>query len=456
MNRTQKVWAARKVAGALFMDVKSAFNNVDKTFLGKRMEELEIEADLIRWTMSFMSDRRVKLVLDGEEGESNPVDTGVPQGSPAAPILFVTYLSGIFDAVEQAVPGVSGLSFVDDIGWWAEGKDDEAVAAELSKAAAASIEWAKENGVAFDHGKTEAALFRRKRKRSDAKIRVGDNQVPFNKEATRWLGVWLDSRLKLKDHHAFRMKEGRKAMTRLRHLTGQMGLSPENCRRVMTACVQSTAMYGAELWWKGEQGGTSGMAKDLQLLVNQQARATTGAFRTTNLGALSMKSGIRPATNQLENRQRHFALRLLSLPQGEAARNVVGADTAVGKRLATALKYTWTETEATVLPKKHQMFDVRVIQDEKEAAKKEAEKEREGLVMFTDGSRMESGAAGYAVAWKEGLIWKGIKTHMGYNQEAFDAECAALARALDSARRRNPVPECVTIFSDTQAAIRRM
>jgi len=63
----------------------------------------------------------------------------------------------------------------------------------LSKAAAASIAWAAENGVAFDQGKTEAALFRRKKKRSEAKVRVGDNEVPSNKHATRWLGVWLDS-----------------------------------------------------------------------------------------------------------------------------------------------------------------------------------------------------------------------------------------------------------------------
>jgi len=76
--------------------------------------------------------------------------------------------------------------------------------------------------------------------------------------------------------------------------------------------------------------------------------------------------------------------------------------------------------------------------------------------MFTDGSRLEDGAAGYAVAWKTGQTWKGIKTHMGYNQEAYDTECAALARALESASRRNTVPERVTIFTDAQAAIRWM
>jgi len=78
------------------------------------MEALGIEPDLIRWTGSFMSDRQVKLVLDGKTGEA-PVATDIPQGSPAAPILFVTYLSGIFDEVEAAVLGIQGLSFVDNI-----------------------------------------------------------------------------------------------------------------------------------------------------------------------------------------------------------------------------------------------------------------------------------------------------------------------------------------------------
>jgi ribonuclease HI len=45
---------------------------------------------------------------------------------------------------------------------------------------------------------------------------------------------------------------------------------------------------------------------------------------------------------------------------------------------------------------------------------------------------------------------------MGYNQEAYDAECAALARALEEATKRQTIPERVTIFTDAQAAIRRM
>ena len=115
MNRTQQAWAGKKVAGALFMDVKSAFNNVSKVHLAGCLEALTVERDLIKWTGSFMSDCQVKLVLNGKTGKANPVDTGILQGSPVAPILSTTYLSGIFNKVEAAVPGLQGLFFVDDI-----------------------------------------------------------------------------------------------------------------------------------------------------------------------------------------------------------------------------------------------------------------------------------------------------------------------------------------------------
>ena len=45
---------------------------------------------------------------------------------------------------------------------------------------------------------------------------------------------------------------------------------------------------------------------------------------------------------------------------------------------------------------------------------------------------------------------------MGYNQEAFDAECVVLARALETTSRRNMIPDRITIFTDAQAAIRWM
>jgi ribonuclease HI len=168
-----------------------------------------------------------------------------------------------------------------------------------------------------------------------------------------------------------------------------------------------------------------------------------------------MEAGLRPATTQLEYRQRRFGLQLLSLPQGGQAREVVSAASDIGQRLDCALRYSGG-MESTILLEEPETLDADILLEEEATAKAEAECPRRGLTMFTDGSRFDSGASGYSVVWQNGQRWVGIKTHMDYNQEAYGAECASLARALEIAARRQTTPERVTIFTDVQAAIKRM
>ena len=71
--------------------------------------------------------------------------------------------------------------------------------------------------VQFDMGKTEAVLLTRKRGRElkdqiqQAQVEVDGHRVPFNPEATRWLGIWLDSGLNLKVHYQTCMRKARAA-----------------------------------------------------------------------------------------------------------------------------------------------------------------------------------------------------------------------------------------------------
>jgi hypothetical protein len=82
MKRVEEAWERGNTAAVLLMDVKGAFPHVAKGNLIKRMEEMGFEADLVRWVESFMEERRVIMSMDGKEGDSMDVETGVPQGSP--------------------------------------------------------------------------------------------------------------------------------------------------------------------------------------------------------------------------------------------------------------------------------------------------------------------------------------------------------------------------------------
>jgi hypothetical protein len=91
-----------------------------------------------------------------------------------------------------------------------------------------------------------------------------------------------------------------------------------------------------------------------------------------------MESGLRPAAAQLENRQRRYGLRLLSLPQGDEAKKAVGAASMIGKRLENALGHAG-RTETTVLLEEPEALNAESIQGDEKAAKAEAERTRPGV-----------------------------------------------------------------------------
>ena len=56
------------------------------------------------------------------------------------------------------------------------------------------------------------------------RVQIEDHMVLFNKEATCWLGIWLDTGLLFKAHVQTRMQKARRAEARIRSLGRIRGL----------------------------------------------------------------------------------------------------------------------------------------------------------------------------------------------------------------------------------------
>ena len=201
-----------------------------------------------------MSDRQVKLVLEGREGAGHEVETGVPQGSPAAPILFTAYLSRVFDYVENECRGYR-LSFMDNVVWWAEGKSEQEIARKLSEAADAALDWTGQGRMVSPSTKPRRRPCSVKTAGKAHGIGSGRRLRGPIQPARHDMARNLDRlQITLKEYHSARMKKARKAMHYIRRLTGQMGMCPDACRGTLVACVQASALYGAELWWDDREG----------------------------------------------------------------------------------------------------------------------------------------------------------------------------------------------------------
>ena len=254
VDRMHGAWKEDNITGVLLMDIKAAFPSVVRGRLIHAMKAKKIDGDLIRWTESSLSESTVEMAIVGNDLQSHTVKAGVPQGSPVSPILCAIHTAGLIKWMKERVQA-EGLSFVDDLGWVATGKDVNQVVKRLEACTADSIEGANRQDLLFDTAKTEAALFTRRRSHKKhlrpkltAKIKVGNGFVRFDKEATRWLGVWMHARLTFKEHHKQYMKKAKTAEARLRILTTMHGIIPEQVRAVQIACIQAAALYGRDLW----------------------------------------------------------------------------------------------------------------------------------------------------------------------------------------------------------------
>ena len=230
--------------------------------------------------------------------------------------------------------------------------------------------------------------------------------------------------------------------------------------------MQSIALYGAETWWRDQ----AKWEQEIQTIVNRQGRTITGMFRTAPVGVVIKEAGLRPAISLLNNRQRRYAQRLLSLPNENAIRNIlpetlrdgdayaepgdqelsnwdwlsISNAKNLGNRLASSLirgieldtSYGIENTEKVLnLPFPATIKILPNATDAKRYAIEHLNCQEE-LSSWTDGSKLENQRAGAAVVWKMlNGRWNTRKIYLGKNKEIFDAELYGIDQALDIALR---------------------
>ena len=145
---------------------------------------------------SFLSNRRLRVVLDGKSSQEYPVNAGVPQGSILGPTLFLLYINDLPDDVICNI-----AIYADDTTLYS--KCDQAsdlwqqleLASELESDLRDTVDWGKWKWlVNFNAGKTQLVSFDRSKNTAAIDVKM-DGSVLEEKTYFKMLGLTFSSKL---------------------------------------------------------------------------------------------------------------------------------------------------------------------------------------------------------------------------------------------------------------------
>ena len=176
-------------------DLSNAFDRVWHAGLLHNLKSYGISGQIFDLVSSFLSNLRLRVVLDENSSQEYPVNAGVSQGSILGPTLFLLYINDLPDDVICNI-----AIYADDTTLYS--KCDQAsdlwqkleLASELESDLRDTLDWDKKWFVDFKAGKNQLVSFDRSNNNGSIDLKT-DGSVLEEKRSFKMLGLTFSSKL---------------------------------------------------------------------------------------------------------------------------------------------------------------------------------------------------------------------------------------------------------------------
>jgi hypothetical protein len=105
----------------LYTDFEKAFDKINLTKLLEKLKKIGIGGKLLEFMKSYLSDRKMRVILNGCFSREFTATSGVPQRSHLGPLFFIIYLNDIADIFKSS----KFIAYVDDPKIWKVVNDEK-------------------------------------------------------------------------------------------------------------------------------------------------------------------------------------------------------------------------------------------------------------------------------------------------------------------------------------------
>src|SRR5436190_3842754 len=156
-------WAQNATTSLLQLDIKGVFDTVNHVRLLDMMRRKGYPPWLVRWLQSYLEGRMARLRFDSKESDDIRLPARVPQGSLLSPVLFLLYISMLYEALE-GIQGMVVIGFANDMNLMSFSRDPRMNCRRLEAAWRVCVRWANSHSMEFAPQKSELMHFTRAHK----------------------------------------------------------------------------------------------------------------------------------------------------------------------------------------------------------------------------------------------------------------------------------------------------
>lgn len=180
---------------AVFLDLKRAFETIIRKRLIRKLESYGIKGKEKRWFESFLSGRTQATKFGGVTSLPLPNDLGVPQGSKLAADLFLLYINDI----KRSLKHCKIKLFADDTLLYVAEEDINTALEKINYDLENVYNWMCANQLKLNISKTKGMVICNYGNFDHLEIKIGNEKIELVK-TMKYLGVMIDSNLKMKSH----------------------------------------------------------------------------------------------------------------------------------------------------------------------------------------------------------------------------------------------------------------